>query len=783
MLGRSAKRKNGQPLRLQRGTAFLTLAVFLFAATAFFGHAQAAHAAAVNVGLGFGTALGLATGDIRTYVGAIIRYFLMLLGLIAVLLVMYAGFLWMTAQGNEEKVSQAKKILVNAVIGLIIIVSAYGIVSFILQSLGLGTSGGGVSSSGSGAPAALSFSNRGADQLGNGIIEYHYPEPGQTDVPRNTKISITFKKPIALSSIFKNYDDKGTYDPSDDLICSSGNTCAVGAAVTPATQLLLNTDNIKIIANGALAAAGSGTIDQQFTNRYPTGAAVDATARFTAVVVPLSAAGQEQTIVLKPIAPIGSATENVNYRVALRGGDNGVKAWTLPATGVAPTAGAAFARAFADGGYYWSFTTSTVIDTTPPHIVAIVPSSTYPVGTPASSVLERNQLLQIYFSKPIDATSATGIIGAGAGAGFTNVMVTAICNTTWMDPLKGGNTDPAKCVFNNGNSGSVDGTMAIGNRSQTLEFTPSTLCENVPLNSCGEQVFCLPKNVKLSVRAMAASIGSTGPTAIASDGIVDMADNSLDGNGDGTAQGRPSSVQTVNPERTIDFYRNNPQTGADLAVTDDNATWDYSVGSNVDLIAPFITQMDPTPLTGGTPQKYPLGPSEVPAQLIPTITWSKTMSVAAIRTGSFDEAANTYAPSSSTISLRSHECLKTGTAVCKPNSPCPCTPVEPPGYFIDSGAPLPNPDGTFYTKMSFLHPVRPFYTANDLGYTDADVLAGASIPMYVPIARAQLRDTRQNCFYPSKFTSCSTNASNGQTSCCNSQVTPDGTFLTTCTPN
>jgi hypothetical protein len=282
---------------------------------------------------------------------------------------------------------------------------------------------------------------------------------------------------------------------------------------------------------------------------------------------------------------------------------------------------------------------------------------------------------------------------------------------------------------------------------------------------------------------LAASIGASGPSSIAADGVVDMADNSMDGNQNGTAEGRPSAVQTVNPARTTDFYRNDPQTGAALDTVDDNAKWDYWVGSDVDLVAPFITEMDPVPLGNGTPQKYPAGPSEVPADLIPTISWSKVMSIGSIRTGSFDEATSAYIPTTSTLSLRSRECHKNGTDACKPNTACPCTPVEPPGYFIDSGTPIANANGSFSTKMKFLHPVRPFYTANDLGYTDADVLAGASIPMYGPISRAQLRDTRQNCFYPSKFTSCSTNASNGQTSCCNSQVTPDGTFLTTCTPN
>ena len=55
------------------------------------------------------------------------------LGIISVVLILYAGFMWMTAAGNEDKVGQAKKLLVAAVIGLIIILASYSIASFVLD--------------------------------------------------------------------------------------------------------------------------------------------------------------------------------------------------------------------------------------------------------------------------------------------------------------------------------------------------------------------------------------------------------------------------------------------------------------------------------------------------------------------------------------------------------------------------------------------------------------------------------------------------------------------------
>jgi hypothetical protein len=66
-------------------------------------------------------------------IGGIIQTALGLLGVIIVVLLIYAGFLWMTAGGNDDQVTKAKKILRNSVIGLIIVFSAYAISTFILD--------------------------------------------------------------------------------------------------------------------------------------------------------------------------------------------------------------------------------------------------------------------------------------------------------------------------------------------------------------------------------------------------------------------------------------------------------------------------------------------------------------------------------------------------------------------------------------------------------------------------------------------------------------------------
>lgn len=84
---------------------------------------------------GFTDATGLGTSDLRTTIGAIINVVLGFLGIIAVIIVLLGGFKWMTAGGNDEKVQDAKKLLIAGVIGLAIIFSAYAISAFVLSSI------------------------------------------------------------------------------------------------------------------------------------------------------------------------------------------------------------------------------------------------------------------------------------------------------------------------------------------------------------------------------------------------------------------------------------------------------------------------------------------------------------------------------------------------------------------------------------------------------------------------------------------------------------------------
>jgi len=78
---------------------------------------------------------GLSNTDPRIVVARIINVAMLFLGIIAVVIILLAGFKWMTAGGNEDKVSEARKLMGAGVIGLVIVLSAWGIASFLLDKL------------------------------------------------------------------------------------------------------------------------------------------------------------------------------------------------------------------------------------------------------------------------------------------------------------------------------------------------------------------------------------------------------------------------------------------------------------------------------------------------------------------------------------------------------------------------------------------------------------------------------------------------------------------------
>lgn len=96
----------------------------------------------VNAGVQLGTVATRAgtegsvrEGALEDIIGNIIKGALSIAGVIFFAYIVWAGYLWMTAHGEEEKITQAKKMISGAIIGLAITLMAYAITIFVVGRL------------------------------------------------------------------------------------------------------------------------------------------------------------------------------------------------------------------------------------------------------------------------------------------------------------------------------------------------------------------------------------------------------------------------------------------------------------------------------------------------------------------------------------------------------------------------------------------------------------------------------------------------------------------------
>lgn len=71
--------------------------------------------------------------DLYPILGDIIAVILSLIGIIFIIFIIYAGYLWLTASGNDQKVEKSKSILKQSIIGVAIVLGAYAISYFFIQ--------------------------------------------------------------------------------------------------------------------------------------------------------------------------------------------------------------------------------------------------------------------------------------------------------------------------------------------------------------------------------------------------------------------------------------------------------------------------------------------------------------------------------------------------------------------------------------------------------------------------------------------------------------------------
>jgi cytochrome bd-type quinol oxidase subunit 2 len=67
-------------------------------------------------------------------IGMVVQAVLSLLGAIFIILMVYAGYTWMTASGNEPKIDKAKDMIQTAIIGLVIVLASWAVWTFIFKN-------------------------------------------------------------------------------------------------------------------------------------------------------------------------------------------------------------------------------------------------------------------------------------------------------------------------------------------------------------------------------------------------------------------------------------------------------------------------------------------------------------------------------------------------------------------------------------------------------------------------------------------------------------------------
>jgi Type IV secretion system pilin/Amyloid A4 N-terminal heparin-binding/IPT/TIG domain len=189
--------------------------------------------AAVNAGVNEvsnSIALGN-TSPIKTATN-VINILMGLLSLIAISLILWGGFTYMTSGGSEEKIDQAKKILKNATIGLVIVLSAWGITYFILSKLVGDTGGASTGPDNCTSGASTSCGCGGAQTCNSGVWG---PCLGSTCNPIiDSKTSCDGKTAVAECQADNNLCGTDYTCDANDCLCkpkaSLGDSCNTNAA-------------------------------------------------------------------------------------------------------------------------------------------------------------------------------------------------------------------------------------------------------------------------------------------------------------------------------------------------------------------------------------------------------------------------------------------------------------------------------------------------------------------------------------------------------------------------
>lgn len=350
---------------------------------------------------------GLSRGDPRIIIAKVIRVFLGFLGILAVILIMFAGFMYMTSDGEESKVQRAKDILKNALIGLIIIMASFGIVSFLLGMFGDGGSGGG--NPYGGRPGVIPG---GTAAIGNCTIESVYPAHNQRNTPRNTSIIVTFREEV---------------DPT--TICQDGGdgSCDFGDNITGAVNIFYTSDSDECVRSFSSCPT-----------RVENASVVSA---------------DNRTFVIIPEDYLGSPSEFIDYTVYLT---NSILKLS-DSTGIFSSCRSDF--------FSWDFEVSNRIDLTPPQVEGVFPApdsgfDSVVTGNP----IQANGSISI-MNQPNIFESASVTLGGATGITLSDINVNHLVDGTLRIAIQ---SDGEQALLQNINDDSLLGSAEIS--GEYIEF-------------------------------------------------------------------------------------------------------------------------------------------------------------------------------------------------------------------------------------------------------------------------------------------------------------------------
>lgn len=491
--------------------------------------------------------------DIRLIIARGVQFLLGFVGLIAVGVVIYGGYLWMTSAGNTDQVTEAKTVLRNGAIGLAIIILSFAIVTFVINFF----TNNALNNGSSGNPGFQGCRN--CISRGGGLVDDVYPDQGDR-VPRDVNILVTFAEEVLVVPAGDTEENNSFILNAEEG--AAGNTCEAGwwcGDNNPAKFEIRYT-----------SPDGSSITYDQFK--------VYTRDKLTFRIDPVDLMGLEVDG-----SAIETPTEALISNINLESGKN-------PAPGLI---------------YGWSFTVTTQIDNKPPRVIEFTPKE--------GNLSTRDDTVLIRFDEPVDPLSSTGVQDADAsnsGYTFDNIIVYAddtndsVVNYVQVDGeflLGNGYTDvwfvpESVCLDSDGNP--------IRNSCNFEKYC-------LPANA---DIRVVTKAAKLKTDPSCIGQPSSKPAeaCFPFDGVADMSSNSLDGSrgatpdlvpsGDGVANGPSGNPQTDALNTLGDTfaweYKTNDQVFISPPVITNMSPLPDKEG--VDINAPFIATFNRTLLPART---------------------------------------------------------------------------------------------------------------------------------------------------------------------------------------